>query len=199
MNSAALSDRWRDAKTDTDPELAQRIRADEIDIAVDLSGHYGGCRIPALMRRPAPVQATYCGYPTTTGAACIDARFVDSITDPPGGSDSASTERLIRLDPCFLCYRPWPRTTPPVAELPSASARAVRFGSFNSTTKVSPGTLDLWAAVLSRTPGSTLLLKSRGYRPESVRTGESRGSSSGEASIPTASRCGRGRRASPST
>ena len=41
---------------------ARRIRADEIDILVDLNGLTRGARLGALRWKPAPVQATYLGY-----------------------------------------------------------------------------------------------------------------------------------------
>ena len=44
---------WRDAFGWTDAELAARIRADEIDILVELSGHTAHNRLAALVLRPA--------------------------------------------------------------------------------------------------------------------------------------------------
>ncbi|HEX5363142.1 MAG TPA: tetratricopeptide repeat protein, partial [Gallionella sp.] len=42
----------------TDEELAQKIRADGIDILIDLSGHTARNRLPLFARKPAPIQAS---------------------------------------------------------------------------------------------------------------------------------------------
>src|SRR5207253_6022335 len=91
---------WRDAAALSNAALIDRMRRDHLDVAVDLAGWTAGSRLFALAARAAPVQATYLGYPGTTGVPAIDWRIVDSLTDPPG-AETLATERLLRLDPCF--------------------------------------------------------------------------------------------------
>lgn len=160
----SLSDEWVDASRLNAAALAQRIRADRIDILIDLCGYSRGGRLAVMARRPAPVQATFLGWPTTTGVPTIDWRIVDSITDPPG-SEHLSTERLFRLDPCFLCYRP-PADAPEV----SAPASGITFGSFNVLNKLGPETIALWSRVLNATPDSRLILKAAALDRDSTRT-----------------------------
>src|SRR5262249_42708854 len=50
--------RWRTVADLTDDEVAAQIRADEIDVLVDLSGYSGGNRLLTFARKPAPVQVT---------------------------------------------------------------------------------------------------------------------------------------------
>ena len=50
-----------------------------------------------LARKPAPVMVTYLGYPNTTGISTMDARFVDSITDPPPLADSLADPAYDRV------------------------------------------------------------------------------------------------------
>lgn len=150
-----LSDRWREAAADTPAALAQRVRADRIDLLVDLCGAMTGHRLEVMALRPARVQATYLGYPATTGVPAIDVRIVDWTTDP-AGSERFGVERLERLDPCFLCYGPHPEAPPPTAQRDPGN---VRFGSFNMLQKISPECARSWAEVLSAVPGSTLVLK----------------------------------------
>ena len=150
------------------PELAHTIAADHLDILVDLAGlSLGGC-IDGLHLRPAPVQINYLGYPASTGCAAHDQRIVDSATDPPG-SEHLSTESLLRLDPCFLCYRP--RADAPAPKDPSSASPpgSVTFASFNILTKVNDAVLDAWARILLAVPGSTLALKSNLLGEEGVR------------------------------
>jgi predicted O-linked N-acetylglucosamine transferase (SPINDLY family) len=97
------------------------------------------------------------GYPNTTGHPCVDWRIVDSITDP-AGDDAYCTERLARIDPCFLCYSPFADAPPPAMP---AQGTPFTFGSFNLAAKVREQTVELWSAALARVPGSRLLLKSK--------------------------------------
>lgn len=162
---AALDVQWRPVVGLSDEDLALQIRAEQIDILVDLSGHTTGSRIIALAKKPAPIQATYLGYPNTTGLSRIDYRLVDALTDPPDAPPVA-TETLERLPGCFLCYRP-AFDAPPVAPLDPAAP--VTFGSFNNLAKFDDLTLDLWSRTLLAVPGSRLLLKSGGLDLITVR------------------------------
>ncbi|MBI1191202.1 MAG: tetratricopeptide repeat protein [Tepidisphaera sp.] len=146
---------WRDAWTLRPEALHEAIRQDGIDVLIDMVGWLEGQRISVLARKPAPVIVSYCGFPNSTGLTTIDARFVDSITDPPGG-EGLYPERLVRLDPCFVCYRPSPH-----AEAPHARPQGgeLTFGSFNSIWKITRATAALWGRVLSEVPGSRLVLK----------------------------------------
>lgn len=153
---AGLADEWIDGTGLPDDALAAGIRAAAPDILVDLAGHTSESRVRVMARRLAPVQVTMIGYPNTTGLAAIDARVVDSVTDPPGAEPFA-TERLVRLDPCFLCYQP-PGDAPDPR--PLAHGDAFVFASFNIISKISDDCLDAWCEIVRATPGSVLRLKS---------------------------------------
>jgi protein O-GlcNAc transferase len=153
----ASVDVWRDIHKLSDGEAARLIRADRIDILVDLSGHTSGGRLGIFAARPAPVQMTWMGYPNTTGLRTIDYRITDGVADP-AGEDAYYSEALLRLDGCFLSYRPV-TDAPEPAPLPALANGHVTFGSFNNFSKINPGVLELWAGVLKQVPGSRLLLK----------------------------------------
>lgn len=155
----SLVPRWRDAAETDDATLARRIRDDGIDILIELNGLTHGQRLGVLACRPAPVQATYCGYPNTTGFRSIDHRIVDPWTDPAGAEELA-VERLVRLEPCFLCFQP-PGNAPEPSAPPSIAAGHITFGSFNMLPKVSDATLRLWGDALRAVPASRLLLKAK--------------------------------------
>lgn len=152
-----MTDVWRTVAGITQRQLAQRLRDDQLDVVIDLAGHSKGFNLAALHLRPAPVQATYLGYAGTTGLTAIDYRIVDSITDPPGEADSHTVERLVRLDPCFVCFTP-PPDAPEVTARPADAS--ITFGSFNAVRKINQRVVALWARVLRDVPGSRLLLKS---------------------------------------
>jgi protein O-GlcNAc transferase len=161
-----LVEQWRAVAGASDADLARMIREDGVDILIDLSGHTQGHRLPVFHRRPAPVQVTYCGYPNTTGLRRIDARIVDSLTDAAPGADEVATERLIRVDPCFVCYLP--PALPELASLPAHSG-PVTFGSFNNLAKLDDEAVGLWSSVLGAAPGSTLLLRHASLTEEGAR------------------------------
>jgi predicted O-linked N-acetylglucosamine transferase (SPINDLY family) len=151
-----------------DDLAAAQIREHGIDVLVDLSGHTSGNRMMLFARKPAPVQLTWLGYPATTGLAAIDGRITDAVADPPGEADRLHTERVIRLDGGFLCYRPVEQAGP-VAPLPARGAGHVTFGSFNNRAKLSPRTITAWANILWRTAYARLLLKATQFKDAGTR------------------------------
>ena len=164
----ALADHWIPIEGLADAEVAARIRADGIDLLVDLGGHTGNSRLAVFALRAAPVQVSWLGYPNTTGLAAMDYRLTDAIADPPGLTDPFHVERLVRLADGFLCYRP-PAGAPDVAPPPVGAHGFVTFGSFNHPAKLSDATVRVWGQVLDRVPDSRLLLKSKAFEDDSTR------------------------------
>jgi protein O-GlcNAc transferase len=153
-----LARHWRQIDRLDEGTIDALIRADGIDILVDLAGHSSGHRLTVFARKPAPIQVTWLGYPNTTGLAAMDYRLTDDIADPPGETERLHSERLEYLPHGFLCYLP-PKSAPPVGPLPAAASGAVTFGSFNNPAKVTPRVVAVWAAILAGVPGSRLVLK----------------------------------------
>jgi protein O-GlcNAc transferase len=152
----AASDAWVDVAAADDAGIDRAIRSRGIDVLVELNGHSLGNRLTALDARPAPVIVSAIGYPNTTGHPAVGWRVVDATTDPPG-TEQRCTERLLRIDPCFLCYEP-----PPAAAAPSMPPEdlPITFGSFNLAAKIQDETAAAWALVLRAMPDARLLLKS---------------------------------------
>lgn len=168
-----LGHRWLDARALDDAALLARLRGDGLDVLIDLAGNTATNRLAVLAARAAPVQVAAIGYPCTTGLPAMDLRLADALTDPPAaqgadGPDAWHTERLLRLPGCFLCYRPHDDAAPVAPPPATRAGGTVTFGSFNNAAKIGPETLNLWAGVLSRVPGSRLLLKAAGLGDAAV-------------------------------
>ena len=160
-------DHWRDIGDLGDLELIELIRRDGIQILVDLSGHTAGNRLTALASKPAPVQLHWHMYANTLGMSSIDYRLTDSILEPYGETDSLYKEQLYRLDDGVVCYR-GPDFIKNNDKSTSEKGRSFTFGSLNSASKMTPSVISLWAEILEKTPGSTMLLASRQLESEDL-------------------------------
>lgn len=150
-------DRWLRIVDLDDAALAERIRADGIDILVDLSGHTADNRLLVFARKPAPVQASWAGYVGTTGLSAMDYLISDE-RETPVGSEPFYVEKIVRLPHCYVCYAP-PSYAPEVGPLPALKQSCVTFGCFNNLTKINPSVVALWSQLLKRLPEARLVLK----------------------------------------
>ncbi len=162
----ASADEWRDITKLDDHQAAELVRRDEIDILIDLAGHMARNRLLLFARRPAPIQATWLGYPNGTGMPQIDYRITDAAADPTGVTDEHSIERVIRLPQSAWLYEP-PATSPDIR--PRDPNQPITFGSFNKFPKISPITIDLWSQILAAVPNARLMIKAKSLGDESTR------------------------------
>jgi predicted O-linked N-acetylglucosamine transferase (SPINDLY family) len=139
-----------------DLQLAQKIMADRIDILIDLSGHTGQNRLPVFARKPAPIQASWIGYPGTTGLQSMDYYLAGRHFLPPGEFDRYFTEKLVYL-PANVPFQPHP-TAPPVSALPALTTGRFTFGSFNRLGKINDATIELWSQLLRALPGARMMI-----------------------------------------
>ncbi|HET6324153.1 MAG TPA: tetratricopeptide repeat protein [Planctomycetaceae bacterium] len=153
------ADRWRVIAGRSDADVADDIRADQVDILVDLTMHMSNGRPLLFARRPAPVQVAYLAYPGTTGLAEVDYRLTDPYLDLPGESDCDYAEKSLRLPETFWCYDPL-TDVPSPGPLPATAAGHITFGCLNNFSKVNATTLQLWSGVLRTVADSRLLLLS---------------------------------------
>jgi predicted O-linked N-acetylglucosamine transferase (SPINDLY family) len=150
---------WRDIAGKSNAEAAALIEADELDLLIDLSLHMAANRLGVMARRPAPVQATFAGYPAPTGVRAIDFRITDEFLDP-SGIEEGDFEKPIRLSDSFWCYDHTAglAETPEVAGLPALASGHITFGCLNNFCKVNDRVLSVWAAALRHVPDSRLLM-----------------------------------------
>lgn len=151
------ADEWVEVFFLNDDELVERIREDQIDILVDLSGHTAYGRLPVFVRRPAPVQVTWIGYFHSTGLDSIDYFITDPHTSPKACGQWFS-EIPLCLPHSRFCYSPPPYACA-VVPPPMLMQGQVTFGCFNRLEKLVDPVLAAWAEILQAVPGSRLILK----------------------------------------
>jgi protein O-GlcNAc transferase len=147
---------WREITGADDDAVLAMMRADRLDILVDLSGHSHGGRPRVLRARAAPVQLAWLGYPYSSGLAQIDGLIGDPVVLPPGCEDQY-IEPLLRLPDGLFCLHA-ADDLPPVAALPMAANGHPTLGSFNHLAKLSDRTVALWSRVLRAVPAARLVL-----------------------------------------
>lgn len=163
----AAAGEWVDADAMDDAALAARIRADRIDVLVDMAGHFAANRLPVFARKPAPVQVSWAGYPTTTGMAAMDWVIGDPL-QVPVEAEPLYVERIMRLPETSIVFDP-PGYAPPVAALPQTQRGFVTFAAFHNPAKINDGCAALWARVLAALPGSRIVFKYGGVDTPSTR------------------------------
>ncbi|MDB5849442.1 MAG: glycosyltransferase [Rhodoferax sp.] len=155
-------DHWVPTRGISDAALAERNRADGIDILVDLAGHTGGNRLGVFARKPAPVSLSWMGYGCTTGLSAIDYFLTDAASAPPG-SEAFFSEAPWRL-PTGWVYRPaGVKQMGEVGPLPAERNGYVTFGTLTRALRVNHRTVRVWAALLKRVRNARLVIDSRSY------------------------------------
>ena len=144
-----------------DEVLAEFIKASQVDILIDMSGHTGGHRMKLFARRAAPVQMSWLGYPGTTGVPAVDYLLA---TEPltPAGADAHYREKIIRLPHWHACFDP-PADAPEVGPLPATRNGFVTFGCFSNPMKLSSDAIAGFSAILARVPAAKLRLRYRTF------------------------------------
>lgn len=164
----AQADCWRPIHGRDDAAVADMIRADKIDVLIDLAGHTSDSRLAVFARRPAPVQAGWLGYLNTSGLRAMDYRITDRHTDPEGMTEALHTEKLVRMPESQWFWVP-PYDIPARQFADSPPPRPVTFGSFNHLGKITDACLDKWCEVLRRVPDSLLRIHGVGQPAYSQR------------------------------
>ena len=152
------ADRYVNLGGRNDDDAAAAIRADGIDILVDLNNHTIDNRMMLFARQPAPVQISYLAFSAGTGLETIDWRLTDPYIDPlPSPDDDQPFEKPLRLAETYWCYAAH-AAAGDVAPLPALAAGGVTFGSFNYFSKCNDQVLALWARLLAEMPAARLAL-----------------------------------------
>ena len=155
----SVVDHWRVIIDQSTEAVCELIRADGIDILIDLSGHTGYHRLDVFAKKPAPVSASWLGFVTTTGIDAIDYFLADGRMFPE------NAERFFTEQPVAMPYNGSLDLRDDLATRvmapPVLRKGYVTFGSFNNIIKLNERCLEIWATILKQVPHSRLLLKYR--------------------------------------
>lgn len=137
---------------------AERIHADQVDILVDLTGYTQASRSGILAFRPAPIQASWLGFPGTMGAPFVDYLISDAVITP----ETAQADYAEKLALLPHAYQP-NDSKRPVAATPSRESCQLPQGAFvyccfNQSFKITPEVFACWMRLLQATPCSVLWL-----------------------------------------
>ncbi len=159
----AAADSFVDIASMSEETSARRIRADGVDLLVDLlvdlMGHTRGNRMSILARRPAPLQVAYLGYPGSTGAPCIDYLIGDALVTPLQLAPLYS-EKLAQMPLTFQPNGRWrPVPQPMSRQAAGLPEGAFVMCAFNHTYKIGPEAFHTWCAVMREVPRAVLWLK----------------------------------------
>lgn len=150
---------WRSIANWTNDEFVKKVREDQIDILIDVSGHTAGNRLAAFALHPAPIQVTWLGYPGTTGLKAMDYKFLNALyMKPEGGVNlhSQFTEKLIFYPPSFTFKKNQEKID--VGSAPCLKNGYLTFGSFNRLNKISHEVISAWSQVLKAIPDARLIM-----------------------------------------
>jgi predicted O-linked N-acetylglucosamine transferase (SPINDLY family) len=155
-------DRWQPTNGLSDEALAEQVRADGIDILVDLAGHTSGNRLGVFARKPAPVSVSWLGYGYTTGVSAIDYLLTDEASAPLG-SEPLFAEAPWRLATPGYVYRP-AEGMGEVSPLPALQHGQVTLGTLTRSVRINHRVVRVWAEILKRLPEARLVIDSRNYQ-----------------------------------
>ena len=152
-------ERFIDVRRLTDCEVADFLRNQGVQIAVDLKGLTGGARTGIFAYRAAPLQINFLGYPGTMGTDYIDYMVADRHVIPSRDQPHYA-EKPIYLPQCYQpndAQRPLPAKAPPRAEF-GLPERGFVFCCFNNLYKITPDVFAAWMRLLREVEGSLLWL-----------------------------------------
>lgn len=159
---AGACDHFREVHSRSNYAVAKQIHEDGIHILVDMSGHSRDNRLAVAALRPAPVQVSYLGFLSTTGADFIDYVIADPLVVPEGHA-RFYTEKIAYLPHCYQANDDrMPIGRHPYDKghwhLPEA---AFVYCSFNQPYKIDANLFETWMAILKRVDRGVLWLVER--------------------------------------
>lgn len=162
-----LVDHWRYILFQSDEQVVQQIKSDQIDILVDLSGHTSGNRLQIFTYQAAPVQLTGLGYGCTSGLQSIQFRLSDPFITPLK-EIPFNAEKIVYLK-CLVRWKP-PETHLNIQPPPMIQKGYITFGCGNTLAKINREVIEVWSRILSEVKDSKIHLKTKQFDDEELVT-----------------------------
>jgi hypothetical protein len=144
----------------TDAAFADLLRADQIDVFVELTGFSPHHRFGAMSRRCAPVQVSFLNHTGTSRVPNVDYVLSDEICIPPGSpGEQYYSERIYRIPGTFFCFDYSKLDEPALTDPPHLTNGYVTFGCFGTGAKIGRELVEIWADLLHRVPTAKLHLQ----------------------------------------
>jgi predicted O-linked N-acetylglucosamine transferase (SPINDLY family) len=132
---------------------AEKIAEDQLDMLIELGGSTHMNKLEVMAYKPAPVQASWLGYPHSAGLEAIDYLVCDPITVP--------SERELLVEKPLMMPKSWIAlgsrffsNTVEIKEAPELRNGFITYGTANNPHKYTREVLQTWARVVAATPGS---------------------------------------------
>lgn len=155
-------DGFRWVKDISDRDAAQMIADDQLDMLIELGGSTHMNKLGVMAYKPAPLAASWVGYPHSAGLKEIDYLVLDPYMTPP--SPDLLIEKPLELPKAWyaLGERAFREEPAAAAEAPVERNGYVTFGTANNPYKYGREVIETWAKIVASTPGSKFMF----VRPE---------------------------------
>lgn len=154
---------WGDTREADPLTFASMVRAEDVDVLVDVSGFTSPTLLRALGARMAPVQAVWSPLFYGMAPENVDVLLTDAFLDPVDGPSPVAGERLCRLDGGGAVIASVPPTSP--APVPAGKdAHGPVFAADATLAELNVPTVEAWAQILAAVPDAVLLLRDHGFR-----------------------------------
>ena len=141
-------------------QFKKELMEDNLDILVDLNGQTAGTKLPIIAERLAPIQVTWMGFPFSSFYHNIDYIMGDYyFDDDEGETEKYCTEKILKMDPCYMCFSMMPEEMYIEPEPPQIYNGYITLGMMNNPLKYSEESIKTWQRCLDEIPNSRILVQ----------------------------------------
>ena len=154
-------DKFYDLRLKTEDEIVKFSRELKIDIAIDLMCFTKYHKFGIFVKRCAPIQVNYLGYPGTSGTNYLDYIIADKILIPKE-SQKHYSEKIVYLPDTYQANDSTKKIADKIftREELGLPKDGFVFCCFNNNYKITPQVFDVWMRLLEKVENSVLWILS---------------------------------------